>query len=134
MDNVPIRVFLNYSSQGIAFPTKPVGIYCSLWDGSSWATQGGKFKLDLQYAPFVVKARAFGAVDACVPDASGSVAQCEDPNNPAWWNQPQYLSLTNDTLSMLTFMRETFGIYDYCKDTARFATTGMPPECALRNW
>jgi xyloglucan:xyloglucosyl transferase TCH4 len=134
VDNAPIRVFTNNEAEGIKFPNKPVAIFGSLWDGSQWATQGGKYKMDLKYAPFVVEMRNLGDVDACVVDpATGSVAQCQDPANPAWWNQPEYHSLTPETLSMLTFIRTTFGTYDYCTDTARFPD-GMPPECALRGW
>lgn len=136
VDSVPLRVFLNQEAEGIKFPKKPVGIFGSIWNGSNWATEGGRVKLDLQYAPFVVDMRGFGAVDACQKDnVTGSFAQCLDSANPAWWNQPEYHSLTPDTLSMLRFVRETFGVYDYCTDTTRSDfVNGMPPECALRQW
>lgn len=54
MDTVPVRAFRNNEALGVPFPnTQGVGIYASLWDGSTWATQAGKVAIDWKAAPFV---------------------------------------------------------------------------------
>lgn len=54
VDAVPVRVFRNNEAVGVHFPNaQAVGIYASLWDGSSWATQGGAVPLDWNAAPFI---------------------------------------------------------------------------------
>jgi xyloglucan:xyloglucosyl transferase len=44
--------------------TQAMGIYVSLWDGSSWATQGGKYPINWAAAPFVASFHGF-RVDGC---------------------------------------------------------------------
>ena len=42
MDDVPIRVFKNNTELGVDYPSEAMGIEGSLWNGESWATDGGK--------------------------------------------------------------------------------------------
>ncbi|RVX11972.1 putative xyloglucan endotransglucosylase/hydrolase protein 32 [Vitis vinifera] len=35
------------------FPLRPMWLYGSIWDASSWATEDGKYKADYRYQPFV---------------------------------------------------------------------------------
>ncbi|KAJ1397468.1 Transferase [Sesbania bispinosa] len=40
VDNIPIRVYKNKSNIGVGYPSKPMQIQATLWDGDSWATNG----------------------------------------------------------------------------------------------
>ena len=42
-----------FQIKGVQFNNQGVNIYASLWDVSTWATQGGKVPLDWTAAPFV---------------------------------------------------------------------------------
>jgi xyloglucan:xyloglucosyl transferase len=60
VDAVPVRAFRNNEALGVPYPnSQGAGIYASLWDGSSWATQGGKVALDWNAAPFVASFQAW---------------------------------------------------------------------------
>lgn len=34
------------------YPSKPMSLYATIWDASSWATSGGAYKVNYDYAPF----------------------------------------------------------------------------------
>ncbi|KAL0372786.1 UNVERIFIED_CONTAM: putative xyloglucan endotransglucosylase/hydrolase protein 28 [Sesamum calycinum] len=44
VDNVPIREIKRTEAMGGDFPSKPMSLYATIWDGSEWATNGGKYK------------------------------------------------------------------------------------------
>ncbi|KAM1569775.1 hypothetical protein ACFX10_034857 [Malus domestica] len=51
---------------GVAFPTwQPMSIKASLWNGDSWATRGGRDKIDWSKGPFTASLRNH-KIDACV--------------------------------------------------------------------
>ncbi|KAL2487355.1 putative xyloglucan endotransglucosylase/hydrolase protein 32 [Abeliophyllum distichum] len=53
VDDVPVR---RYERKSIAtFPLRPMWVYGSIWDASSWATGDGKYKVDYRYQPFFRK-------------------------------------------------------------------------------
>eukprot|EP01018_Ginkgo_biloba_P041150 Gb_00044 [translate_table: standard] len=67
VDDTPIRT---YSRKGSStFPSRPMWVYGSIWDASSWATENGKYKADYKYEPFVSKFRNF-----ILAECSGSEA------------------------------------------------------------
>ncbi|KVH96067.1 Concanavalin A-like lectin/glucanase superfamily [Cynara cardunculus var. scolymus] len=53
VDNIPIREIRNAGSMAYAYSLKPMTLYTTIWDGSNWATDGGKYPTDYKYAPFV---------------------------------------------------------------------------------
>jgi xyloglucan:xyloglucosyl transferase len=55
IDETPIREVVRTTGMGAHFPSKPMSLYATIWDGSSWATAGGRYKADYKYAPFVAK-------------------------------------------------------------------------------
>ncbi|CAM6119638.1 unnamed protein product [Calypogeia fissa] len=122
VDDYPIRIFENKESEGIAFPTsQPMGISASLWNGDSWATQGGAVKLNWTYAPFEA---SFGSFDIQACDAtSGSNCASGD----GWWSAAEYQSLGQADISKLKWVQQNYMIYDYCTDTLRYAQP--PPDC-----
>ncbi|KAJ7973820.1 Xyloglucan endotransglucosylase/hydrolase [Quillaja saponaria] len=128
VDSVPIRVFRNYESQGIAYPNKQgMKVYSSLWNADNWATRGGLVKIDWNSAPFIARFRRFRP-RACKWNGPVSISQCAS-NIPAnWWTSPMYNQLNFAQMGHLNWVRKNHLIYDYCKDAKRFSGQ-MPPEC-----
>ena len=52
IDDTPIREVIRHPDMGGDFPAKPMAVYATIWDGSAWATDGGKYKVNYKYAPF----------------------------------------------------------------------------------
>ncbi|CAK9219793.1 unnamed protein product [Sphagnum troendelagicum] len=130
VDDTPIRVFRNNEVLGVPFPNaQPMGIYASLWDGSSWATQGGKYPINWNAAPFVASFQGFG-VDGCrVVD--NDIGACAAGPVYAWWNAPRYQYMTQQQVAALQYVQRTHLFYDYCTDRNRYPIA--PRECR-RNW
>ncbi|KAJ4843986.1 hypothetical protein Tsubulata_043395 [Turnera subulata] len=128
VDSVPIRVFRNYESQGIAYPNKQgMRVYSSLWNADNWATQGGRIKIDWSGAPFIARYQRFRA-RACKWRGPISIGQCGSKAPGNWWTSPAYTSLSFTKQGQLKWVRDNYMIYDYCKDMKRF-NGQMPPEC-----
>ncbi|XP_010246431.1 PREDICTED: probable xyloglucan endotransglucosylase/hydrolase protein 17 [Nelumbo nucifera] len=120
VDNVPIRVFRT-GATGVPYPSQqPMTVYGSLWDGSNWATEGGKIKVDWSKAPFVASYRDYN-VDACVWSGHGQSTRCTNPSLP-WMSH----TLDAGELKQLEWVRKNYLIYDYCTDP-----TGTKPECSV---
>ncbi|VFQ95918.1 unnamed protein product [Cuscuta campestris] len=132
VDDTPIRVFKNKAKAGVGYPAShPMQIECSLWNGESWATDGGRSKIDWSRAPFRAEFQGF-AVDGCVADPgsssksnSSSIRHCSSPDY--WWNQNRFWTLNETEQIRYTKVRQTYMTYDYCADLSRFPTP--PPEC-----
>ncbi|RWW89426.1 hypothetical protein BHE74_00001623 [Ensete ventricosum] len=117
VDGTPIRVFRNYETLGIPYPSKQaMKAYSSIWNGEGWATEGGRVKIDWRSAPFVAGYARLG-LRACV------------------WNDSQCVStypsstLAPDQRTQMATIRDSYMIYDYCRDTTRFDGK-TPPECS----
>jgi Xyloglucan endo-transglycosylase (XET) C-terminus/Glycosyl hydrolases family 16 len=122
VDGIPIRDFKNNEKRGVLFPTsQPLKMYASLWDGDSWATQGGRVKTDWSKAPFVAMYRNYN-VDACT--SSGGKSNCQ---NKPWWNY----NVSGYSYRRMRWVQRKFMIYNYCNDVNRFPQ-GLPLECKLR--
>ncbi|KAJ0881686.1 putative xyloglucan:xyloglucosyl transferase [Helianthus annuus] len=129
VDSVPIRVFKNYESEGIAYPNKQgMRVYSSLWNADNWATRGGLVKIDWTSAPFVANYRRFRA-RACKWDGSVSISQCALPIRANWWTSPVYQQLSSRQQGQLKWVRDNYMIYNYCTDFKRF-NGQMAPECS----
>lgn len=122
VDNTPVRMFRNVA--GLPFPnSRAMGVSLSIWDGSSWATQGGRVPLNWTSAPFVATYRNF-RLNGCVvrPGDRGGVAACRESKFAA--SQP--LGMTR--IRQMRAVRQTQVVYNYCDDRKRYPTA--PPECA----
>ncbi|GFZ16944.1 xyloglucan endotransglucosylase/hydrolase 10 [Actinidia rufa] len=92
VDWVPIRTYRNHADKGVAFPRwQPMSIKISLWNGDSWATRGGKDKVDWSKGPFIASFRNY-KIDACV--WKGNPRFCRADSSTNWWNQKKSSSLT----------------------------------------
>ncbi|PHT86584.1 putative xyloglucan endotransglucosylase/hydrolase protein 26, partial [Capsicum annuum] len=118
VDDIPIRVFRNYLSQGIEYPNaQAMGVYSSLWNADDWATRGGLDKINWNSAPFIARYRNF-RTRACLWNGPVSINQCANYN--WWYTWPQYRQLSYAKRGQMDWIRNKYMIYDYCKDYKRF--------------
>lgn len=128
VDWIPIRVYRNHADKGVGFPRwQPMSIKVSLWNGDSWATNGGRDKIDWSKGPFIA---SFGnyKIDACV--WKGNARFCRADSSTNWWNKERFSSLTSTQRRYFKWVRKYHLIYDYCQDNQRFQNK-LPKECSL---
>ncbi|KAJ4847663.1 putative xyloglucan endotransglucosylase/hydrolase protein 32 [Turnera subulata] len=117
VDDVPIRRYPRKSDA--TFPLRPMWVYGSIWDASSWATENGRYKADYKYQPFVGRYRYF-KIGGCV---AGGSASCRppsaSPSGGAGLTQQQHLAME--------WVQRNYLVYNYCSDPRRDHT--QTPEC-----
>ncbi|XP_077236671.1 xyloglucan endotransglucosylase/hydrolase protein 2-like [Tasmannia lanceolata] len=123
VDNIPIRVFMNKTNMGVDYPSQPMQIIVSLWDGESWATDGGKEKTDWTQAPFKAYFQDFD-VQGCPWDNSNNES-CLSSN--LWWSTAEYSTLNTSQTEAYENVKHKYMKYDYCSDQKR--NPKPPPEC-----
>ncbi|KAL3696129.1 hypothetical protein R1sor_010205 [Riccia sorocarpa] len=126
VDGTPIRVHKNIEAQAPgSFPfSKGLHVAGCIYEGSTWATRGGRDPINWNDAPFVVNFQNFD-FDACEVQ-NGDASSCRG-NYGNWWDGPQYQSLSSDQINQLRSYRQQYQIYDYCTDKSRNPTP--PIEC-----
>lgn len=129
MDNIPIRVFNNNTSNGVSYPSKPMQVVSSLWNGENWATDGGKTKINWANAPFKAHFQGFFDSGCHVDDLSNNVEACG--SSMYWWNTMKYTWLNTYEQKAYKNVREKYMNYDYCSDQARFH---VPPNDCQYNY
>ncbi|KAI3678703.1 hypothetical protein L6452_38006 [Arctium lappa] len=122
IDDIPIRVY-NNTKKGVGYPTGTMQVVVSLWDGSEWATDGGKTKADYANAPFQAHFQDF-TIDGCASPNAKPDKDCYDPKY--WWNCKDYWQLNPIELKAYEEKKKYIN-YDYCTDKGRYPTP--PPEC-----
>ena len=133
VDDTPVRVLRNLTAAvpGYPFPSKPAMlIRGSIWDGSSWATDGGRAKVDWSGAPITAAFRGFDVDAACAVVVGDVTPPCDD-NDPAalWWNGGEYEALSDAQRAAYEGVRNNSMVYDYCTDELRF-NSHVPLECS----
>ena len=117
VDDVPIRRYPRKSDA--TFPLRPMWVYGSIWDASSWATENGKYKADYKYQPFIAKYTNFKA------------GGCSAYASPRCWpvSASQFSSggLTRQQYSTMIWVQTRYTTYNYCKDIKR--DHSLTPEC-----
>ncbi|XAR53768.1 Xyloglucan:xyloglucosyl transferase [Bertholletia excelsa] len=130
VDSVPIRVYKNANYTNNFFPDeKPMYLFSSIWNADDWATRGGLEKTDWSKAPFVSSYSDF-SVDAC--QWEDPYPACVSTTTENWWDQYGAWHLSEEQKLDFAWVERNFVIYDYCKDSKRFAT--VPEECWLSPW
>lgn len=125
VDEVPIRVFPNIeATEGVPYlRSQGMQAYATIWDGDSWATQGGLVKINWTHSPFVASYRDFNA-DACTDTTTTSASDCAATK---WWDQLAYQGLDASQYGKLKWVESNMTVYNYCTDYERYNVT--PPEC-----
>jgi len=128
VDNVPVREFIHSSIYPSIYPSKPMSVYATIWDGSEWATHGGKYPVNYKYAPFVVSFAQI-QLSGCISDPSAPVSSCSKVNPSAQdpVNGPEFTKLSQQQVAAMDWARRKLMFYSYCNDRPRFKV--MPPEC-----
>jgi xyloglucan:xyloglucosyl transferase len=117
VDDVPIRRYPRKSDA--TFPLRPLWVYGSIWDASSWATEDGKYKADYNYQPFIGRYKNF-KIGGCTADAP---AACSPPSaSPSGSG-----GLSQQQSSVMEWVQRNYLVYDYCRDGKRDHT--QTPEC-----
>nr|GLL43136.1 xyloglucan endotransglucosylase/hydrolase protein 31-like isoform X1 [Ipomoea trifida] len=117
VDDVPIRRYPRKSDA--TFPERPMYVYGSIWDASSWATENGKYKADYNYQPFVGRYRDF-KIGGC--EASAGAWCRPTPSSPRG-----YTGLSAQQYAAMAWVQRNHKVYDYCQDPRRDRT--QTPEC-----
>ncbi|XP_010513810.1 PREDICTED: xyloglucan endotransglucosylase/hydrolase protein 3-like [Camelina sativa] len=123
VDYIPIRVYKN--ENGVSYPTKPMQVEASLWNGDDWATDGGRTKVNWSYSPFIAHFQDFSLSGCNIDGRSNNVGACASSNY--WWNAGNYQRLNGPEQSMYENFRNKYMNYDYCTDRSKYQTP--PREC-----
>ncbi|KAI3719572.1 hypothetical protein L6452_20474 [Arctium lappa] len=119
VDGLPIREVRKVEAMGDDFPSKPLFLYGTIWDGSDWATHNGRYKTDFSHGPFVAGYAGF-VINGC---------PVIDPTQPT---QPDCQVSLPDGISAverskMQVFRRKYMTYSYCYDTGRYPNP--LPEC-----
>ncbi|KAM3377383.1 putative xyloglucan endotransglucosylase/hydrolase protein 10 isoform X2 [Capsicum galapagoense] len=128
VDWVPIRTYRNHADKGAKYPRwQPMELKISIWNGETWATDGGKTKIDWSQAPFVATLGNY-SIDAC--NWKGNARFCRVVSENNWWNKGYSSTLTWTQRRLFKWVRKYHLTYDYCMDNQRFQNN-IPIECSL---
>lgn len=117
VDDVPIRRYPRKSDA--TYPSRPMYVYGSIWDASSWATEDGKYKANYNYQPFVGRYKNF-KLQGCTSESSAS---CKPPS----FSPSGFGSLSPQQFRAMQWVQNNYMVYNYCHDPRRDHT--LIPEC-----
>lgn len=123
VDNIPIREVKKTASMGGDFPSKPMSLYATIWDASDWATNGGKYRVNYKYAPYVTEFSNFILHGCAVDPIEQTSSRCDATHDliPAGLSPSQRIKMDNFRMKHVT--------YSYCYDQIRYKVP--PSECVI---
>ncbi|CAI9768477.1 unnamed protein product [Fraxinus pennsylvanica] len=123
VDSVPIREIKRTQAMGGDFPSKPMSLYATIWDGSGWATNGGRYRVNYKYAPYIADFSDFVLHGCAVDplDQSKCEAAPKSDSVPSGINGEQRVKMEN--------FRKKHMQYSYCYDRSRYKVP--PSECVI---
>lgn len=121
VDNVAIREIKRTELLGGDFPSKPMTLYATIWDASEWATNGGKYKVNYKYAPYVAEFTNFVLHGCTVNPIELVPSQCDHETSLD-------KIIPMDRVKMESFRKKHMK-YSYCQDKIRYKTP--PAECVV---
>ncbi|XP_031387860.1 probable xyloglucan endotransglucosylase/hydrolase protein 27 [Punica granatum] len=124
VDNVPIREVKRTEAMGGDFPSKPMSLYVTIWDGSDWATNGGKYRVNYKYAPYVAEFSGL-VLHGCTVDPIERLSRCDQ--DVSFRLIPTGIS--SKQRNQMGGIRKKHMTYSYCYDQARYKVP--PPECVM---
>ncbi|PKU73561.1 probable xyloglucan endotransglucosylase/hydrolase protein 32 [Dendrobium catenatum] len=116
VDDIPIRQYT--TNNDATFPRRPMWVYGTIWDASSWATENGKYKADYNYQPFIARMTKF-LIGGCSAYAATSCRPL-----PA---SPTGVGLSSTQYMAMRWAQQNHMVYDYCRDSSR--DHSLTPEC-----
>ncbi|PSS26818.1 Xyloglucan endotransglucosylase/hydrolase protein [Actinidia chinensis var. chinensis] len=124
VDNVPIREIKRTEAMGGEFPSKPMSLYATIWDGSNWATNGGRYRVNYKYAPYITQFSDL-VLHGCAVNPIEQSSTCDLP--PSFESVPT--GVTSDQRSKMENFRKKHMQYSYCYDRIRYKVPLS--ECAI---
>lgn len=128
VDETPIREVLLNDAMGGDYPAKPMAMYATIWDASTWATNGGKNKVDYQYEPFVAELRDF-VIEGCVVDPIQEVSATNCSEAALKLAVADYFTIKPPRRKAMQWFREKYMYYSHCYDNLRYPVP--QPECVI---
>ncbi|CAL4940459.1 unnamed protein product [Urochloa decumbens] len=118
VDDVPIRRYERKTEA--TFPDREMWAYGSIWDASDWATDGGRYRADYSYQPFVSRFADL-KIGGCVAD--GAPGGCQPvPASPSG-----AAALSTQQEAAILWAQRNSMVYYYCQDSSR--DHALYPEC-----
>ncbi|KAL6505897.1 putative xyloglucan endotransglucosylase/hydrolase protein 27 [Orobanche hederae] len=124
VDNVPIREVKRTETMGGHFPSKPMSVYATIWDGSDWATNGGKYRVCYKYAPYIAEFSDF-VLHGCAVDPIEH-SECDDDAREF---SSISSAMTRQQRTRMSGFRNKYMQYSYCYDRTRYKIP--PSECVI---
>ncbi|KAJ0094346.1 hypothetical protein Patl1_15644 [Pistacia atlantica] len=123
VDNIPVREVKRTESMGGDFPSKPMSLYATIWDGSDWATNGGKYRVNYKYAPYITEFSNFILHGCAVDPIEQTSSRCDTNQDsiPTGVTPSQRIKMDNFRRKHMT--------YSYCYDQIRYKVP--PSECVI---
>lgn len=115
-------------AMGGDYPSKPMALYTTIWDASTWATAGGRYKVNYKYSPFVAEFKDL-VLEGCPVDPIQELPYSDCEESDLRLESKNYGVLTPTQRSAMRKFRESYMYYSYCYDTLRYPVT--PPECVI---
>ncbi|KAI3729726.1 hypothetical protein L6452_18390 [Arctium lappa] len=125
VDNVAIREIKRTGSMGGDFPSKPMTLYATIWDASGWATNGGKYKVNYKYAPYIAEFSDFVLHGCTVDPIELTTLKCDPTPN----SNSILAHITPVERIKMEIFRKKHMQYSYCYDRMRYETP--PHECVV---
>lgn len=117
---------------GSDYPSKPMSLYATIWDASSWATDGGKYSVKYEFEPFVSEFTDF-VLEGCPVDPleqiPGTISSSECTVKKEEIENKEYSQITPSGQRAMKWFREKYMYYSYCYDKVRYPVP--PPECTI---
>ncbi|KAL3497908.1 hypothetical protein ACH5RR_040640 [Cinchona calisaya] len=128
IDEVPIREIVRHPAMGGDYPSKPMSLYATIWDASSWATNGGKEKVNYKYEPFASEFKAL-VLEGCRVDPIEQISSTNCTDQIARLISQEYATIKPEGRNAMKWFREKYMYYSYCYDNLRYNVP--PPECVI---
>ncbi|KAG6407583.1 hypothetical protein SASPL_130575 [Salvia splendens] len=128
VDEIPIRQVARHVGMRGDYPSKPMSVYATIWDASSWATNGGKRKVDYRHEPFVAEFRDL-VLQGCVVDPIDQLPSSNCTSEIAALMALDYSTVTANGRKSMQWFRHKYMYYSYCYDNVRYPVP--PPECVF---
>ncbi|KAH6804265.1 xyloglucan endotransglucosylase/hydrolase 30 [Perilla frutescens var. frutescens] len=93
VDDIPIRDIVRNEAMRGDYPSKPMSVYATIWDASTWATNGGKEKVDYKYEPFIAEFKDL-ILEGCVVDPTDQILSSNCTDSIARLNAKDYSTIT----------------------------------------
>ncbi|KAL0446483.1 UNVERIFIED_CONTAM: putative xyloglucan endotransglucosylase/hydrolase protein 30 [Sesamum latifolium] len=128
VDEIPIREVVRNAAMRGDYPSKPMSVYATIWDASSWATNGGKRKVNYKYQPFIAEFKDL-VLEGCIVDPVDQLLSSNCTDTAAALMSKDYSTVTPERRKSMRWFRQRHMYYSYCYDTIRYPVP--PPECVI---